>query len=132
MAPTQSNEQDTTVARRSGTSELRESAPTTPTPTSETSTLLDTIPQVTEVRQYFQQRWQVPEGLKQTLEYRLVLNPDGTLKRIIPLGKAADIYLDRTPMPLLGEAFVSPLPLSSPQTIRLVLSPNGKVRTFLE
>ncbi len=97
-----------------------------------TSTLLDTIPQVTEVRQYFQQRWQTPEGLTQTLEYRLVVNQDGSLKRIFPLGKAANIYLDRTQMPLLGESFVSPLQVKGEQTIRLVLSPNGTVRTFLE
>jgi hypothetical protein len=98
----------------------------------ETSLLLDTIPQVAEVRRYFQQNWKVPEGLNQRLEYRLTLNPDGSLGRITPLGRAASIYLDRTNMPLLGEPFVSPLTLAEPQTIRLVLTPDGAVRTFLE
>ena len=96
--------------------------------------LLDTIPQVAEVRQYFQARWQPPESLKQTLEYRLTLSKDGSLERITPLGQAAKIYLDRTAMPLLGEPFVSELEPSLEQNpeIRLVLSPDRTVRTFME
>jgi hypothetical protein len=95
------------------------------------TSLLDTIPQVSEAREYFQQRWQPPNNLKQTLEYRLVLNSDGSIGRIMPLGGAAKIYLDRTNMPLLGESFVSAPEQKNPQ-IRLVLSPDGTVRTFLE
>jgi hypothetical protein len=94
--------------------------------------LLDTIPQVKEVRHYFQERWQVPEQLNQRLEYRLLLSQEGSLERIIPLGKAAQIYLDRTGMPLLGEPFVSPLTSGEKATIRLVFVPNGTVQTFLE
>lgn len=97
------------------------------------TTLLDTIPQVTETREYFQQRWQPPESLKHTLEYRLVLNSDGSIGRIIPLGKAAKLYIDQTNMPLMGEPFVSALPnnIENPQ-IRVVLSPDKTVKTFLE
>jgi hypothetical protein len=86
------------------------------------------------VRQYFQARWQPPDSLKQTLEYRLTLNQDGSLERIAPLGQAAKIYLDRTNMPLLGEPFVSPLepPLVEKPNIRLVLSPDRTVKTFME
>ena len=99
---------------------------------SELPRLLDTIPQVKEVRHYFQERWQVPKELNQRLEYRLLLNQEGTLDRIIPLGRAAEIYLDRTEMPLLREPFVSPLTSGEKATIRLVLVPNGTVKTFLE
>ncbi|ACK72383.1 conserved hypothetical protein [Gloeothece citriformis PCC 7424] len=97
------------------------------------TTLLDTIPQVTETREYFQERWQPPESLKHTLEYRLVLNSDGSIGRIIPLGKAARLYLDQTNMPLMGEPFVSAVPenVENPQ-IRLVLRPDKTVKTFLE
>jgi hypothetical protein len=72
--------------------------------------------------------------LTQTLEYRLTLNKDGSLGRIIPLGQAAKIYLDRTSMPLLGEPFVTPLEASLPENpdIRLVLAPERTVRTFME
>ncbi|MBR8830599.1 MAG: hypothetical protein N5P05_003871 [Chroococcopsis gigantea SAG 12.99] len=94
--------------------------------------LLDTIPQVAETREYFKARWQPPQSLKQTLEYRLVLNQDGSLKQIIPLGQAARIYLDRTSMPLLNEPFVSPLEIAGNPELRLVLSPDGTVRTFME
>lgn len=110
----------------------------TPSPTAANSTnsskttLLDTIPQVGEARQYFQARWKPPESLKQTLEYRLVLNSDGSIGQIVPLGQASKVYLDRTNMPLIGESFVSPLEVAGNPQIRLVLSPDGTVRTFME
>jgi hypothetical protein len=99
---------------------------------SETNNLLDTIPQVTEARQYFQARWQAPEGLNQRLEYRLVVNSEGAIARIVPLGRAAGVYIDRTQMPLMGTPFVSPLQTGNNATIRLVLNPDGSVKTFLE
>jgi hypothetical protein len=110
-------------------------APSTAAPpasSQETNNLLDTIPQVAEVRQYFQERWKSPDGLNQRLEYRLTLNREGAIARIVPLGRAANIYLDRTQMPLMGTPFVSPLETNERATIRLVLNPDGSVRTFLE
>lgn len=108
----------------------------TPNPTAyapqATQNLLDTIPQVAEVRRYFQERWKAPEGLNQRLEYRLMLDREGAIARIVPLGRAANIYLDRTQMPLMGTPFVSPLETNERATIRLVLNPDGSVKTFLE
>jgi hypothetical protein len=95
-------------------------------------TAFDTVPQVAEIRQYFEQNWQPPVELTQTLEYRLVLNADGSLQRIVPLGQVAETFLDRTNMPLMGEPFVSPTDNSGNPQIRLVLRPDGKVQTFLE
>ncbi|WP_267384445.1 DUF4335 domain-containing protein [Cyanobacterium sp. uoEpiScrs1] len=95
-------------------------------------TLLDATPQVAEVRQYFQQHWQPPKNLSQTLEYRLIVQPDGSLKKVIPLGKAATMYYSKAFIPTPGSIFVSSLDTSENQTIRLVLSPNGNVKTFLE
>jgi hypothetical protein len=94
--------------------------------------LLDTIPQVAEARQYFQERWQPPDDLTQTLEYQLLIKPDGSLDQSIPLGKAATLYLAKLPLPAQGQPFVRPLSTPGEQTLRLVLSPNGRVRTFLE
>lgn len=88
--------------------------------------------QADEVKTYFQQKWQPPEGLTQTLEYRLLLNSDGSLQRILPLGDASANFLDRTNMPLLGEPFVSPTTDDKKPQIRVVLEPDGKVQTFLE
>ena len=96
------------------------------------SSAFDTIPQVSEVRSYFQNRWTPPDGLDQTLEYSLQLDKDGTLKGIVPLKQAAGDYLDRTGMPLLGDPFVSPLQGRETAKIRLVLDSNGNVKTFLE
>lgn len=96
------------------------------------TTLFDNIPQVAEVRSYFQKRWQPPSGLSQTLEYSLTLNADGSIQRIIPLGKAAGDFIDRTDIPLPGEPFVSAIDGGRNPSIRLVLTPDGKVSTFLE
>ncbi|MCL6433598.1 MAG: DUF4335 domain-containing protein [Leptolyngbyaceae cyanobacterium HOT.MB2.61] len=102
------------------------------TPQSADSTAFDTIPQVAEARRYFQQRWTPPEGLNQTIEYTLVVNPDGSIQQILPLGQTAGDYIDRTNIPLVGEPFVSSIKGGRTARIRLVLSPDGKVRTFLE
>ncbi len=96
------------------------------------TTAFDAIPQVAEVRSYFQERWQPPQGLSQILEYRLLLTANGSLQRIVPLGQASEQYIDRTNMPLMGEPFVAPTQDGSTPQIRLVLKPDGKVQTFLE
>lgn len=94
------------------------------------STAFDNYPQIAEIREYFSQKWQPPTELTQMLEYRLVLDANGTIQRIIPLGDASERYVDRTDMPLMGEAFVSPLQGRDQLQVRLVLSPDGKVQAF--
>ena len=89
-------------------------------------------PQLAEATSYFRQKWQSPSELKQTLEYRLIIAPDGSIMRIVPIGKASEIYLDRSNIPLMGEPFVTALEDNQSLTIRLLLSPDGEVRTFLE
>ena len=90
------------------------------------------LQQLSEVRSYFQDQWQPPDSLSDTLEYRLVIGADGELQQILPMGQVAGLYIDRTSMPLLGETFVSPLTPYQRATIRLVLAPDGRVQTFLE
>ena len=89
-------------------------------------------PQLKEIEQYFQQKWQPPAELKQTIEYRLVISSDGSIVRITPIGKASAIFIDRTNIPLMGESFISPSADKGNQTVRLLLSPDGDVKTFLE
>ncbi|WP_158500430.1 DUF4335 domain-containing protein [Xenococcus sp. PCC 7305] len=96
------------------------------------STNISDISQLKEVKGYFEQKWQPPAELTRTLEYRLVLNKNGSIKRIMPIGKASEVYIDRTNLPLRGEAFVSPLQNAEQVTIRLILGPDGDVNTFLE
>jgi hypothetical protein len=91
-----------------------------------------TIPQLQEAQNYFRQRWQPPSTLDQSLEYRLVVAPDGTIARIVPLGQLSGDYVDRTGIPLVGDPFVSPINNGKTALIRLVLSPDGQVQAFLE
>lgn len=95
-------------------------------------TAFDTVPQVAEARSYFQARWQPPQELTQVLEYSLILSPDGSIQRIVPLGQAAGVFIDRTGMPLAGEPFVSPSQSKRIPRLRVVLGPDGSVRTFVE
>lgn len=85
-----------------------------------------------EITAYFQEKWQPPKDLKQSLEYRLYLNPDGTIKRVIPIGKASELYLNSTNIPVKGEKFISPLNQSSKSIVRLLLNPDGGVKTLTE
>lgn len=98
--------------------------PETTPPSNSTSQLL-------EVRTYFQEKWQPPEDLKQHLEYQLLINADGTLNQITPLGIISETYLSRLPLPESNEDFVSPSPKKQPQKMRLVFPPNGNIQTFL-
>ncbi|MEH2068592.1 MAG: DUF4335 domain-containing protein [Nostoc sp.] len=102
------------------------------TPTSRevaTGTLFDTT-QVAEAREYIKKRWQPPTGLRQTLEYSLIVGVDGTVERIFPLNKAAREYVDSAGMPEVGQPFVSANTRGQNARIRVVLSPDGKVQTF--
>jgi Domain of unknown function (DUF4335) len=86
-----------------------------------------------EVKQYFQGKWQVPTDLKQTIEYRLQLGEDGSLYKVTPIGQVATFFLDKTPIPQRkNETIISPLTNLSSQTVRLILSPNGNIQTFME
>jgi hypothetical protein len=88
--------------------------------------------QAQQVITYFENRWQPPADLKQSLEYRLLINRNGSITQVTPLGKAAQLYLSQTNIPVNGEAFISPADKSQPSIIRLLLNPNGKVQVFTE
>ncbi|WP_019505146.1 DUF4335 domain-containing protein [Pleurocapsa sp. PCC 7319] len=88
--------------------------------------------QLQEIKTYFEEKWQPPAELKQSLEYRLLLNPDGSINRVVPLGQAAKLYLSKTNIPVQGEPFISPASVSQKYQVRLLLSPDGKVQAFKE
>jgi hypothetical protein len=113
-------------------SELTSGVPSTSSKPNESKIALVNTPQLAEVKDYFVKNWEPPSGLNQTLEYSIVLDVDGSIQRIEPLGKAARTYVDRSSLPLIGEPFVSANPQGATPRIRLVLSPDGKVQTFVE
>jgi len=90
------------------------------------------LSQTQEIAAYFENNWQPPETLQQSLEYRLFVAPDGSIQKVIPLGKAARTYLDKTKIPLNGESFISPVSTKQSVKVRLLLNPNGKVQAFEE
>lgn len=86
--------------------------------------------QLQEVTAYFREKWQPPAELKQSLEYRLLLDADGSIRQVIPLGMASELYLSKTNIPVNGKSFISPS--ESQPVIRLLLNPNGRVQAFVE
>lgn len=60
------------------------------------------------------------------------LNADGSIARIIPLGKAAIDYIERTGLPSPGQPFVSPIEGGVISTLLVVFQPNGNVQVFLK
>lgn len=109
-------------------------APAPPATTAARSTASAISPSqvAAEAQRYFRDRWQPPQSLTQTLEYRLLVNPDGTVAQIIPLGEQSGNYVDRTGIPLVGDPFLPPLESGQRALIRLVLNPDGTVQTFTE
>ncbi|WP_094673885.1 DUF4335 domain-containing protein [Hydrocoleum sp. CS-953] len=113
--------------------------PTTVEPSNESNqtkkskyTLFDQIPQVAEVREYFQKSWEPPSGLDKDLQYSLLLNGDGSVKKVTPISRASVEFYGNTNMPLEDQAFVSNIEGGKTAKIRLVLSRDGEVKTFLE
>ena len=90
------------------------------------------LPQVDEVRAYFQRSWRPPADLDRSIEYQLILNPNGTLAQVTPLGQTARQYVAQARIPSIGEPFVSPIENGAQPRIRLILQPDGQVRSFLE
>ena len=113
--------------------------PVTPSPTSPALPKNDTPkpspqsvapPELHGIERYFRQRWQPPPTLEQPLSYRLVITRQGTLSRITPLSPEAGVFLDQTPMPLVGETFTGAIPQTA--KVQLVLEPDGQVRVWFE
>ena len=86
---------------------------------------------IVEVRNYFNKGWQPPAGLKQTLEYSVLLNADGTIQRITPLSNAAGDYIESTNLPVPGSPFVSAREGEGQTNIQVAFNPNGKVTVSL-
>lgn len=80
------------------------------------------------IRQYFQQRWQVPPGLTQPLQYQLLLNTNGSLKQVTPIDSTATQYLDKVPLPEVNQPFIAPLKPSQSLQVQLILKPDGTVQ----
>jgi hypothetical protein len=89
-------------------------------------------PALGEVQAYFRQRWRPPQALTTSIEYRLTVNPNGSLEQVTPLSSAAAISLDYTGMPLRTDPFISPLGGDRPYQLRLILKPDGSVQVAPE
>lgn len=100
--------------------------------TSNNDRLFDVTPQIREAREFFKQKWNPPADLKQTLQYSVTVDVDGTVQRILPIGNVAGKYIDRTGMPLVGEKLVSPNKNGQSIRMRIVLTPEGQVEALPE
>lgn len=95
-------------------------------------TLFDEIPQVAEVRNYFRQNWYPPKNINKILQYSFLLNSDGSIRSITPIGQASINWLEQVDFPPAETPFVSPTAEGETPKIRVVLEPSGRVQAFLE
>lgn len=95
------------------------------------SSLIDSK-QIAEAKKYLKQRWQPPSGLKQSLEYSLTVGVDGSVERVLPLGKAERENFRKTGIPAIGDPFISPSKTGQNARIRAVFKSNGEVQAFPE
>jgi hypothetical protein len=98
----------------------------------EKNTLFDQIPQVSQVRGYFEETWQPPADLTKSLQYNLTIDQTGKVQSIKPVGETAVKYSKQAKLPKIGEVMTSNLTSTQPAIIRVVLQPDGKVQTFLQ
>ncbi|MGL6284608.1 MAG: hypothetical protein ACRC2J_19560, partial [Microcoleaceae cyanobacterium] len=98
----------------------------------EKNTLFDQIPQVSQVRGYFEETWQPPADLNKSLQYNLTIDQTGKVQSIKPVGETAVKYSKQAKLPKIGEVMTSNLTNTQPAIIRVVLQPDGKVQTFLQ
>jgi hypothetical protein len=103
-------------------------APPAPAP----APVLASNAQSQEVQRFFERNWQSPTTMTGDAEYRIQIAADGTRQAVEALNDAARINLDRTGLPLDGEAFVSPNPNNRPSVVRVVIGKSGAVQVFLE
>jgi Domain of unknown function (DUF4335) len=94
--------------------------------------VLPSSPQSQEVQRFLERNWQAPTTMTGDAEYRIQIAADGTRQAVEPLNDAARINLDRTGLPLDGEAFVSPNPNKRPSVVRVIIGKSGAVQVFLE
>jgi hypothetical protein len=93
---------------------------------------LDSI-QASEVKRYFEGQWKPIKEVKQSLEYTLKIDPNGSVATITPISEISRQYLKRTGMPTLTNTpMVSPVGGSRGVKIRVSLEPDGTVKTFQE
>ena len=87
--------------------------------------------QVTQAVNYFENNWQPPAELDQVLQYRLLLRQDGSIRRIVPLGRASQDFITYTGMPVIGTPFVDGFSQENPQ-MQVLFYPDGSVEASLE
>lgn len=88
--------------------------------------------QIEEARNFLKKRWSPPSGLRETMQYSIVIDVDGSIRSIEPLNRAARNYVDISGLPLIGERFVSPNKNGQSVRMRAVFKPDGKVQTLKE
>jgi hypothetical protein len=102
-------------------------------PSAKDSTLFENNnPQIAEVRQFFQSRWKAPASLKEPVQYRLKIAPNGSVQQIEPIGNEAGRVLGDTNIPLEGDAFVSGNAEGRSTVVRVFFGPDNSVQVFPE
>lgn len=94
--------------------------------------LAPSLPQLDELRHYVERNWQPPIGLTEPLRYRLLLNANGSVQSVKPVGPMAWRYRSTLQFPSPDQPLVSPITNRRPLWLWLELKPNGQVLVYEE
>ncbi|MBE9030560.1 DUF4335 domain-containing protein [filamentous cyanobacterium LEGE 11480] len=86
--------------------------------------------QAAAVRRYFKQRWQPPKDLKQSVQYDIELNPNGSLKRADAVGSEADRLRSQAGVPAAGSPIAPAAKDGKSSRVRVLLEQDGAVQAF--
>ncbi|MCS6813597.1 MAG: DUF4335 domain-containing protein [Cyanobacteria bacterium] len=90
------------------------------------------LPQLAELKRYVERNWQPPSSLTEPLRYRLLLNADGSVQSVKPVGPTAWRYRSTLQFPGSDQPLVSPTANRRPLWLWLELKPSGQVLVYEE
>ena len=79
------------------------------------------------VESYFRSQWTGQDGLPNSLDYTLMVKPDGAVQSVTPKNELALDNLSSAPLPELGQPFTPPFAGEIPQSYDVKLYPDGSV-----
>lgn len=79
------------------------------------------------ILRFFQSQWQGQDSIDQSLIYTIVVNPDGSVRSVVPQNEGATTQLSQTPLPSPGDALLPPFLGADVATFNVTLYPDGTV-----
>ncbi|MEM9138067.1 MAG: hypothetical protein AAGB01_12085, partial [Cyanobacteria bacterium P01_F01_bin.42] len=85
------------------------------------------IPAASAVLEFFQARWQGQDNLAQSLSYRIVVQPRGTVSSVTPKDDVSSVQMQQAPLPAVGSTIAPSFEGPNLVELEVTLYPDGTV-----